>query len=72
MNQDAFITTFCDALQVKQQIHAETLLKNITEWDSLGKVVIATLIRSETGNMPSSVQLNQVTTVGELFRLLQA
>ena len=64
-----FISKFQEALDIKGQLTQDSVLKDFPEWDSLGKVVIGTLIRMDSGNMPSTQTLNEALKISDLVAL---
>jgi hypothetical protein len=71
---DEFCTAFAHAIVISDdsaKFDAYTALKDLDEWDSLGKFSFAALAFSNYNVNPDAKAVNDAATVGDLWRLIE-
>jgi len=69
INFEGFLKEFKKSLKIKYKIETSTLLKDISEFDSMGKITISLLIE-ELFNFTIDFEiLDKTKTLGELYKV---
>ena len=69
---DQFIESFLTAVDFQEQVEitAETVLKQLPEWDSLAALGVIVMFDVEFGKTITGANLKACTTVADLYKLL--
>jgi acyl carrier protein len=72
MSVEQFIENFLNACDFQEpvEVTAETVLKDLPEWDSLAMLGVIVMFDVEYGKSISGEALKTSITLGDLFRLL--
>lgn len=67
MNKSEFLAIIKDTLSIRREINENTILMEIPEWDSLGIIVVASLLSQYKSTPVLATDLEQCKTINDLI-----
>lgn len=70
MKRTEFFNALAEALEFNQELNAETVLKELENYDSMSVLAIIALVDENFSKKLTAAQLNSITTVKSLMELI--